>query len=369
MPLPSKQNMVYASLMKIIREEYTEGAKLPAEAALAARIGVTRRTLRRTLARLESEGMLDRTNRGTFIRKPDRVKGDVPITVLVPCPNYLTASGYWSSYLTHQMILGAREAAVEAGTYAVTLPITVNNDPADIDFRQFQHLDSDSMVMISGVKWAPSLPPFLCGRSCRCGIISDEAVNVQEFEQRGTPLWNYYLDDYSECLGDAVKQLRNDGVQGRILYFGRSSTDISKYGKKHFLAACAETGLECSEAFYALYDRSLSCHSVLALLRDLYQQAGFNGLIFDSGFFYELPSDFDFFGESAIPRRTRLILSVSELLRQPDLPAHTRVLHRPQRKTAREIAKFLLSGQRGQFCRRFRYEFPLLEEFFSRTGI
>ena len=366
MPLPSKQEMVYSYLLSMFKENRFENGRLPSENALAAEIGVARRTLRYTLARLEDEGYLLRTNHGTYLRKQILPQDDIPVTVLVPCPDYQTASGYWSSYLINQMILGAMEAAVKAGTYVVTLPITINNDPSKLDLRQFHHLDSRSMVMISGAEWAPAVYQILIERKCRCGIISADSEPWEIFTEHDTPLLNYNLKNYWSCLGRGVKQLVEDGAE-RIVYLGRDSTDISKYGKRYFQEAYRALKREYSDRFYSVFPDRYDFRQVLERLADLYRETRFDGLIFDSNFFYELPCDFDFYGETGIPRETRMILGVNELLRCSDLPVHTRVLHRPQKKIAFQLAEFLLSGERGQYTYPYEYEFPYLEEFFRRT--
>lgn len=367
MPLPSKQKMIYTYLLEMFQGSIPQNGRLPSENELAARIGVARRTLRYTLRRLEEEGMIIRTNHGTFLRSRVKKKEIPPITVLVPCPDYLAATGYWSSFLLHQMILGAMGAAVKAGTYVVTLPITINNNPNDLDLRQFNHLDEDSMVMTHGVEWAPQLLQTLNERGCRCGLVSSRPIPLKDFAEYGTPLCNYHLSDYWECLGDGARLLARDGAN-RIVYFGRASTDISKHGKAYFMKAVSELGFEFTEESFTLFENGISPHKLLSMLEKLYQKTKFNGLIFDNDVYSEIPADLDFFKETGIPPETRMIFSVSEMLKCPGLPPHTRVLHRPQKKIAGELAEFLLSGDKGQYAHRLLYEFPFLGEFLQRTG-
>jgi len=363
MPLPSKQKMIYSYLLKMFQGNMSSDGRLPSEVELATQIGVARRTLRYTLSRLESEGLLIRTNHGTFLRK-NFLKRENPITVLVPCPDYQTASGYWSSYLIHQMILGAVKTAVKAGTYAVTLPITMTNDPNDFSMSQFQHLNRESRILVCGLDWFPALSRILSECHCRCGIISHSAAPVQLFIEQGTPLCNYYNDDRA-CLKKAVRQLAEDGAR-RIVYFGRDSIAISKTGKRHFMEACAELNLECSENSFVLFPKSLSYHQILSQLRGLYRKTRFDGLffnIFDSITYHQLPHGLDFFRETGIPRKTKMILEFGDLLKCPDLPENTRVLYRPQREMSIKLAEFVLSNEQGQFSCKYEYEFPLLKDF------
>ena len=367
MPLPSKQKLIYTYLLEMFQRDIPQNGRLPSENELATRIGVARRTLRYTLKRLEEEGMIVRTNHGTFLRSRVKKKEIQPITVLVPCPDYLAATGYWSSFLIHQMILGAMESAVKAGTYVVTLPITINNNPNELDLRQFNHLDKDSMIMTHGVEWAPQLLQTLNERGCRCGLVSSRPIPLDKFSKYGTPLCNYHLSDYWECLGDGARQLAQDGAR-RIIYFGRASTDISKHGKAYFKKAVTELGQEFTEDSFVLFENGIPPQKLLSMLGKLYQKTGFDGLIFDNDAFSEIPADLDFLKETGIPQKTKMLMSVSELLKCSGLPPHTRVLHRPQKKIAGELAEFLLSDDAGQYSHRLLYEFPFLKEFLQRTG-
>ena len=365
MPLPSKQEMIYSYLLEMFQGDIPQNGRLPSEHELAAMIGVARRTLRYTLQRLENEGVIIRTNHGTFLRKQHKRAEIPPVTVLIPSPDYHVSSGYWSSYLTQQMTIGAMDGAIKAGTYAVTLPVTINNDPSELDLRQLRHLDQDSMVIINGIEWTPGLIPLLIERRCRCGVITSREFSIDGFIANKIPISCCTFDKYWSCLANAVEQLAQDGAK-KIVYFGRASADISKYGKPFFVEACRKLGLEYSEDQYALFDGSLSYHHELAQLRELYRKTGFDGLIFDNNFYFELPGDFDFYGETGIPRRTKMILGVSEILKYPDLPEHTRVLNRPIKKIATELTEFLLSGDKGQYSRHCEYEFPLLKEYFKQ---
>ena len=85
--------------------------------------------------------------------------------------------------------------------------------------------------------------------------------------------------------------------------------------------------------------------------------------IFDSITYHQLPRGLDFFRETGIPHQTKMILEFGDLLRYPDLPVNTRVLYRPQREMSVKLAEFVLSNEKGQFSRKYEYEFPLLKDF------
>ena len=366
MPLPSKQNMIYSLMRKKIRENYKPGDKLPSEVQLAAEIGVARRSLRSTLSRLAEEGLIQRTNRGTFLRDTavESNAGKNPVYILVPCPNYYTASGFYSAYLIQQMIQGCVRSAVEHGTYAVTLPITKDNNPDNVIMSQFNHLRKGDIVIFNG-HWATDFYSILEKKKCRLGIVSGCAENG--FEKSDLDFYHLYWGNYWDCLGDAVMQLHKDGAK-KIVYFGRKQTDISKRGKPFFLDALTNAGLDSDEKYYILYDAEISFRQSLQLLKETYQTLHFDGLIFDSNL-YDMPATIpDFFQETGIPETTKLICSVSEFLRSPGLPPQTRILHRPQKTETKEMVDVLLSGKQRRVSKHGKYQFPLIADFLEETN-
>lgn len=65
------QQVIDTLRSRIEQGEYQVGDRLPAETELAAALGVSRPTLRQALARLESEGLLNRVRgSGTFVAQP-----------------------------------------------------------------------------------------------------------------------------------------------------------------------------------------------------------------------------------------------------------------------------------------------------------
>lgn len=366
MPLPSKQNMIYSRMMKMIRDNCKPGDKLPSETQLASMIGVARRSLRSTLSRLEEEGIIERTNRGTFLRDSSTKSGTAgdPVYILVPCPDYYTASGFYSSYLIQQMIQGCVRAAVEHGTYAVTLPITKDNNPNNLNLRQFNHLREGDIVIFNG-SWAMEIYSILEKSKCRLGYVTDKELNY--FQDKDVECYHLYWGKYWSCLGDAALQLQRDGAK-KILYFGRQQTDISKYGKENFLNTLSAAGLECNEKQYVLYDTEMPFSQTLKMLKELYVAWQFDGLIFDSNL-YSMQTTFpDFYQETGIPHGVRMICNVSEFLRYSGLPPHTRILHRPQKAEFKKMVDRLLSANVGNINIQGKYEFPYLAEFFEETN-
>lgn len=99
MAYPSKQDQIYKILCGEFQEKFYPGAKLPPERDYARQLGVARKTLRFVLDRMEQENRIIRNTHGTFLCD-ERNSGygyteqKEPVTILLPCPDYLDVSGY-----------------------------------------------------------------------------------------------------------------------------------------------------------------------------------------------------------------------------------------------------------------------------------
>lgn len=93
----TKRNPVWMQIAALLRDEiaqglYPPGSRLPTEAALAARFGVNRHTLRHGLAALAEEGLvLPRRGAGVFVASAPRA--DYPLGRRVRFQQALAASG------------------------------------------------------------------------------------------------------------------------------------------------------------------------------------------------------------------------------------------------------------------------------------
>lgn len=148
------------------------GGRLPTERDWARELGVTRRTLRFVLDKLEAEGVVERfKSRGTFISGGRSSRRDVQqLNVLLPCAEYLTASGPYA-FLHRKLFQGAMRGAVEAGAQLVTLPVFRQNNPDIPDWDVLEHLNSESRVVMLGC-WYKPIFPFLRERGCKVGILA-----------------------------------------------------------------------------------------------------------------------------------------------------------------------------------------------------
>lgn len=255
MAYPSKQDQIYKILCGEFQEKFYPGAKLPPERDYARQLGVARKTLRFVLDRMEQENRIIRNTHGTFLCD-ERNSGygyteqKEPVTILLPCPDYLDVSGYSSSRAHRQMILGAMRAAIESGTHVVTIPVSETNSPEDINWLQLRHLHRDSMVMFSS-NWFRNVCPLLVERKCKVGYMSDNEIPFFSKAPDITSI-NYQRSNAHTFLYHAVKQLYAEGAE-KIVYFGSSEAVISRTGKNSFLKALRELNPECRDFHFHVY--------------------------------------------------------------------------------------------------------------------
>ena len=370
MAYPSKQKQIYSILDNEFREKFYPGARLPSERDYAERLGIARRTLRFVFDRLEEENRIVRNSRGTFLRdeRNDAYgRQDVknPLTILLPCPDYLDASEHSSAYTHSQMILGAMRAAVEAGTHVVTLPVSETNNPEDINWLQLRHLHANSMVMFSG-SWFRNVYPLLAERKCRIGCIYG-GDNPLFTEKTALTSINCRTSGTRSFLYHAVNHLHAEGAEN-ILYFGSSAADISRTGKSDFLKALREKRLKCEESNFHVYNAQMPLIERMKLLAACYRKQHFDALILELNPYREHDREFDPYELCGIPLSTKLMITVSDLLHQEKIAEHALVCHLPVMRISYEIGKFLLSGNTGHVNREVQYIFQNAKNFIEETN-
>lgn len=119
MPEPArlKHEAAYEHILRTIQGgQYAPGDRLPGEQVLAADLGINHLTLRRALARLADEGVIEkRAKVGTFVARLPR-----QANVVVAFPAYSTdsAQGLIPAY---NVMLGSIQAALDAARFRVSL--------------------------------------------------------------------------------------------------------------------------------------------------------------------------------------------------------------------------------------------------------
>ena len=190
------------------------GARLPREIELAAEFGVARKTMRKALDMLETDGLIDRRRgSGTFVRldagRDDRTG---TVTFLLPCPDfYRQMTGYMSQLLAE----GALEACYRHRLRFETIAVSPENDNRQIDFARLGHLDRHSMVFASSF-WYRPLFPFLAECGCRMLLINSRHYRKEGRCSEGTMLPDAFqavnLDIYG-AVRQAVHEFAASGAR------------------------------------------------------------------------------------------------------------------------------------------------------------
>lgn len=210
-----KKDYLYQSLKNsIISGEYTEGMKFPKEFELAENYSVARGTLRMALKHLEDEKLIERVKgKGTYVRHTPEKKRAV-ITYLLPCPNYMTQSGAFA-FRHNQAMEGIMKRCQELNCQMETIAVSPTNSMDDIDWRQLEHLNSESRIVTSD--WFYPMFNFLKARHCK--VFSSRTYNLRLASPlisippalRIPPDWFAYTYDVPGAFELAVGKLREAG--------------------------------------------------------------------------------------------------------------------------------------------------------------
>lgn len=192
----NKSITISNELEKMIKSGHlASGSKLPSEYDMALQYQVSPGTIRKALQGLARKGLVERTRKkGTFINER---KLSTPITILLPCPNYLCMQ-IFSAYNLRQIFDGALEEAAQNGIRIETISVSSNNNPEFIDWRLLDHLNSESKVIIVGV-WYYKIFSFLAERHCQVAFCHNMTH----------PEWLKEIEDYN-WWGQFIHDIRND---------------------------------------------------------------------------------------------------------------------------------------------------------------
>lgn len=352
---PSKQKELHAAVFREVRNGFP-GMRLPAERCFAARLGVARKTLRFTLARLEEEGAITRNTFGTFVRESKTVRmkeSPEPVTILLPCPDYMMVTPPAIAGIHREMTLTASLVANRHGTYAVTLPVSDSNDPARINWNQLRHLHSGSLVCMNG-SWFQAVFPLLAERGCRVGIISSDLKNFprcfKEHDTDGMIVNNRRLW-YFPAL--AATWLYGLGAR-KILYFGSDTAVASMVSRGAFEKALRGAGLP-AEGLFRVFPSSLTLRERLRLLGGTFREKRPDALVIELNPYPLNEPEPDFYEATGIPRSVKIVTPRSRLLRQPEFAGNAYVI--TGNDTCGRLAEFLLSNRHGQFFTEVEEEF------------
>jgi len=335
---PRKRDKIYETLHVALQTRYVAGDRLPGERDFARELGLSRRTLRFVLDELEQTGMLERSRRGTFVKQAQLPPGssDEPISVLLPCPDFMTASGQ-SAILHSRIIQGARQAAIAAGSRVVTIPVSMVNDPEKIDLRQLTGVHRDSRVMMIGAVWFKKIFPLLRERGCRVGVIANQGPDLPQ--ENHWHICSYRLD---EQPGVSARFLYRQGARN-ILYFG-SDAACESAGRAHFRRTLEELNLSWNSACFHVFPSRWNLRSRLDKLAMLWKAHSFDGLILEINPLQEVLSGANFYQATGIPPETPVALLPSLLLNHWRPTRNVWLRQLPLHEAAAEITRFLLGS-------------------------
>lgn len=206
-----KQEVIYQEISKWLDSgKYLPGSQLPKELELVDDFQVARNTLRQALGRLESEGRIVRIkNRGTFVKEKE--KELPPLTLLVPHP-YIFDAREESGCFYRQIMNALTVSCTRLGTRVETIPVTFDNKPENVNFRQLANLDRNSRVLCRNVWAGDRLFPELAKIGCRVAVLTTDTFHLQLYDQyfKNWLVFNYAVRDAVYRL---VKSLHGQGFR------------------------------------------------------------------------------------------------------------------------------------------------------------
>lgn len=208
--LSGKKENIYRELINWMDSgRYEPGAQLPREIELVEQFGVARNTLRQVLSKLEDEGRIVRIKkRGTFVRGE---KALPPLTLLIPHP-YIFDSSEPSGCFFRQIMNALTVTCTQLGTRVETIPVTFDNKPESVNYRQLSTLNRNSRVLCYSVWAGDRLFPELDRIGCRTGVITQDTFHVRLYE---CYFRNWLVCNYAvrEAVANLVKQLYSEGFR------------------------------------------------------------------------------------------------------------------------------------------------------------
>lgn len=367
MPLPSKQNEIYATLLNDIRQRYYPGAKLPTERIYAQRLGVARQTLRSSLQRLADEKRIVREKSGTYVldettgHRPSMKDNPGPVHVLLPCPNFLEATNDSSIINQQNLILGAMRAAVEYGTQAVTIPVSESNNPDDINWNQLAGLRKNDIVLFTG-HWFSRVVPLLVERRCRVGCVLNTDRGFPEIFESGIDFIEYRRPPLAANLPGIIRFLREQGAGNIACFIASVEPEFYEYTDILYPELLRDFPFLRGENLGVTNSLSPFAEQ-LSELKKFCRDKPLDGLILVINTFKE--QYVDLYRELNLPLSAKLIVEDTNFFdpANPKRNANIRLRTRPFAEAGFDMAKSLLSGRHGQDIREFEIKLIKQEEF------
>lgn len=304
---PVKRLELYETIKRDIAGGcFRPGEFLPNELDLAKKYGYARNTVRPVLTMLEDDKLVELLKgKGRRICPAQVEKTKVPLTFLLPCPDFLSETVLdISAQNARRVLKGFSQVAFEYDHRVETVPVSPTNNEHDIDWRKLNFVNQDSRIVLFGY-WYCDLFQLLLERRCRIVFIRS-----QNYRQK------IYTDfiKHSFCITantfgateNAVKHLAGAGCSRIALFSGHLSEP--EHPTMHgYLSGIAKSGLAFT-AWHKMPPDLLTLTDVNRHLRGFYRKCGgFDGLLVEASYLVHLHLR-DLYRELAIPGTVKLLV-------------------------------------------------------------
>ncbi len=289
---PVKRVKLYETIKQdIARGIYLPGSFLPNELDLVKKYGHARDTVRLALALLEDEKIIElKKNKGRQVRPANVEKVQVPLTFLLPCPDFLSETFANVSVQNNRRIFkGVSQTAFEYDSRVETVPVSPTNSAHDIDWRKLDFVNANSMLVVFN-DWYRALFPLGQGpmleRGCRMAFIYSHLSHRQEDEEFINRSFCISINSFG-AMETAVEYLFKQGRR-RIALFHCHISEPGHPIMKGYLSGIKKCGLKFA-ACHEYPTEPLNLEIVKSQLKDFYKKSGgFDSLVIDSGLVVEL---------------------------------------------------------------------------------
>ena len=272
------KNSIHQQLLDSLRQRTAAlpvWSRFPTEHELCAEFGVSRATINKVMVKLTEDGLITRTPRkGSFVMKA--VKPQMPITFLLPCADFISDAAEISYSLhTRQMLKGVSQVAFEHKRRVQTVSVSPTNNKHDIDWKQLEFVDRNSMVIMSNY-WYCDLFPLFKERGCRTVFVEHQTYHSKIYADYLKD-WFVLSMDRIHAMEDAVKFLAHRGCQ-RIALVKNDLDEKDHPALQGYKSGLAKCGLR-----YAawLNTSNISHETITGAIADFYKQKNFDALLLD----------------------------------------------------------------------------------------
>jgi DNA-binding LacI/PurR family transcriptional regulator len=340
---PVKRMKLYEAMKQdIVQGIYLPGSFLPNELELAKKYGHARDTVRLALALLEDEKIIElKKNKGRRICPANIEKAKVPLTFLLPCPDFIseTFSNVFAQN-NRRMLKGVSQIAFEYDSRVETVPVSPTNNAHEIDWRKLDFVNADSMLVVNGF-WYRDLFPQLLKRGCRVALVNRQDFYLESHKDFVNSSFRITLNVFGATEA-AVEYLFRQGCR-RIALFHRYILEPEHPIMGGYLSGLRKCGLAFA-AWHEQPEEHMTLENVRNQLKDFRKNSGgFDGILMDPVTVYELRLH-NIYHQLGLPENVKIITSEDSRNSQWMMPQLTGMAF-PYEDIGRIAARHLLSPE------------------------